>query len=97
MGDFRYGSFVWDKTKERENREKHGVDFETAVEAFSDPKRLIAIDEAHSKQEERYFCIGMAGGKVCTVRFVYRDGLVRIFGAGYWRKGSKLYEEKRQR
>jgi hypothetical protein len=28
-----------------------------------------------------------------TVRFTYREGVIRIYGAGYWRKGRKIYEE----
>jgi len=33
------------------------------------------------------------GGNILTVRFVYREGKIRIFGAGFWRKGRKYYEE----
>lgn len=29
-----------------------------------------------------------------TVRFTYRGMKFRIFGAGFWRKGKKIYEEK---
>lgn len=97
MGEFRFGLFIWDFEKEKENIAKHRVDFKTAIEAFADPERLIAVDEIHSEKEERFFCIGKVSDKVCTVRFVYRGGLVRIFGAGYWRKGRKFYEEKIRR
>ena len=31
---------------------------------------------------------------IITVRFTYREGKVRIFGAGYWRKGRKRYEQQ---
>ena len=24
-------------------------------------------------------------------RFTYREGMIRIYGAGYWRKGAKYY------
>jgi hypothetical protein len=27
-----------------------------------------------------------------TVRFTYRGNTIRIIGAGYWRKGKKIYE-----
>jgi len=27
-----------------------------------------------------------------TVRFTYRGSVIRIIGAGYWRKGRKIYE-----
>jgi hypothetical protein len=29
-----------------------------------------------------------------TVRFTYRKDLIRILGAGYWRKGKKIYEQQ---
>ena len=29
-----------------------------------------------------------------TVRFTWRDGRIRIFGAGYWRKGKKIYAQQ---
>jgi uncharacterized protein len=97
MKEVRFGLFIWNSEKNKENIEKHGVDFRSAIEAFADPSRLIAVDESHSEKEERFFCIGNAEKKICTVRFVYRDGLVRIYGAGYWRKGRRFYEEKRQK
>jgi len=61
---------------------------------FLDPKRKIVIDSKHSIVESRYYCIGKVGGKIITVRFTYRRGQVRIFGAGYWRKGKMYYEEE---
>ena len=96
MKEVQFGLFIWNSQKNKENIEKHGVDFRVAIEAFADPNRLIAVEESHSEKEERFFCIGIVVKKICTVRFVYRDGLVRIYGAGYWRKGRKFYEEKRQ-
>jgi hypothetical protein len=35
------------------------------------------------------------GNRIITVRFTYRNGKIRLFGAGYWRKGKKAYEEKK--
>ena len=29
-----------------------------------------------------------------TVRFTYRGKVIRLIGAGYWRKGRKIYEEE---
>jgi hypothetical protein len=48
---------------------------------------VIARDQTHSEAEERFFCFGEVGGGVLTVRYTYRDGVIRITGAGYWRKG----------
>lgn len=87
--------FEWDEEKDRLNREKHGVSFEQAQLAFLDPGRRIEVDEAHSEQEPRLFCLGMVGDRVMTVRFTWRGGRIRIIGAGYWRKGQRAYERAR--
>jgi len=86
--------FEWDEVKNQSNIEKHGVSFEIAKRAFSDPHRLTLLDESHSEKENRYFCIGRVNGGILTVRFVARDDKIRIIGAGYWRKGRKRYEER---
>ena len=60
--------------------------------AFLDPERVIARDLSHSKGEPRFYCFGETGGGVLTVRFTYRGDVIRIFGAGYWRRGKRIYE-----
>jgi hypothetical protein len=87
------GRFDWDERKDAENQRKHGVAFALAREAFLDPARVIARDLAHSAAEERYYCFGRAGTGILTVRFTYRRGIIRIIGAGYWRRGRRIYEE----
>ena len=89
-------SFEWDPAKEAENRRKHGVSFREAQLAFLDPKRVIARDVAHSQVEPRFYCFGRLGKGVLSVRFTYRDRVIRIIGAGYWRKGKKVYETQRK-
>jgi uncharacterized DUF497 family protein len=64
--------------------------------AFADPRRIIAKDTTHSADEQRYFCFGAIGGAIVTVRFTYRSNVIRIIGAGYWRKGKRIYERKDQ-
>ncbi len=91
--DIRRGDFVWDPIKELANVYKHGVDFTTAALAFGDPERLLVVDSRHSKEEPRYFCIGKAGDRILTVRFVKSHGSIRIFGAGCWRKWRRFYEK----
>ncbi|MBI2093223.1 MAG: BrnT family toxin [Candidatus Omnitrophica bacterium] len=88
-----FGSFIWDSRKEAYNIRKHGVDFEAATRAFKDSSRKIYIDEKHGEAEERLFCLGKVEGKILTVRFTYREGKIRIYGAGYWRKGRRYYEQ----
>ncbi len=87
-------SFEWDSEKDIENQMKHGVSFDEAQYAFNDPNRIIAPDKMHSLNEKRYYCIGNVNNKIMTVRFTYRGSVFRIYGAGYWRKGRKVYEEK---
>jgi hypothetical protein len=86
--------FEWDPEKDEENKRKHGVSFALAQYAFADPERVIAEDVAHSKTEKRFFCFGEVNGGILTVRFTYRGGVIRIFGAGYWRKGKAIYERE---
>ena len=95
--DRDFGSFVWGVERELANIKKHGVSFTTASRVFKDPKRKVYIDSGHSEKEERFFCIGKAEGRILTVRFTYRRGKVRIFGAGQWRRGERYYEEKDSR
>ena len=86
--------FDWDPEKDAENQRKHGVSFGRAQSAFADPKRVIAKDVSHSQAEDRYYCFGKVDGGVLTVRFTYRASVIRIIGAGYWRKGKATYERE---
>lgn len=87
--------FEWDENKDIENRKKHGISFFEAQQAFLDPNRLIAKDLEHSSTESRYFCFGKIDEEIMTVRFTYRGHIIRLIGAGYWRKGRKIYEKAR--
>ncbi len=90
------GSFEWDDAKDLENQAKHGLSFSEAQFAFADPDRVIARDLGHSDEEDRFYCFGRLGEGIVTVRFTYRDKVIRIFGAGYWRKGKRIYERENQ-
>jgi hypothetical protein len=70
------------------------LSFFIAQKAFADPNRVIAEDRKHSSEESRFYCIGKVDDGIITVRFTFRDNIIRIFGAGYWRKGKKIYEEE---
>ena len=84
--------FEQDEIKNAENRLKHGVSFFEAQQAFLDPNRRIAEVLEHSGEELRYFCFGRVLDGIMTVRFTHRGHKIRIIGAGYWRKGRKIYE-----
>jgi uncharacterized DUF497 family protein len=89
-------SFEWDPAKDAENQRKHGVTFGVAQFAFLDPKRVIAKDALHSRSEDRFYCFGVVADRILTVRFTYRAKVIRIIGAGYWRRGKVVYEANRK-
>ena len=84
------------RKESNQNQAKHGVPFEVAQYAFSDPNRVIAEDLSHSRGERWYFCFGRVGDGIMAVRFTYRGNVIRIFGAGYWRRGREIYEKENQ-
>ncbi|MFC1831755.1 BrnT family toxin [Thermodesulfobacteriota bacterium] len=86
--------FEWDSAKDKSNQEKHGVSFALAQLAFLDHNRVILEDLGHSLDESRYYCLGKVTDGILTVRFTYRKGKIRIIGAGFWRKGKKIYEKE---
>ncbi|MBA2369887.1 MAG: BrnT family toxin [Candidatus Protochlamydia sp.] len=86
--------FEWDQNKNESNILKHGVSFYQAEKAFLDPHRVIYSDLDNSITEDRFFCFGKVEGEIMTVRFTYRNSIIRIYGAGFWRKGRKIYEKE---
>ena len=74
-----YIDFEWDDRKASSNERKHGVSFDEAADAFSDPWARIVPDERHSDREERFFLIGMdLRSRVLTVVHCRRDVSARI-------------------
>ncbi len=89
--------FEWADRKNKQNITEHKVSFIDAQEAFFDPDRVVYEDIKHSTPaENRYFCIGLVHGAPCAVRYTLRNGNIRIFGAGFWRKEQKIYERENQ-
>lgn len=87
-------TFEWDERKNELNEIKNSISFETAQYAFSDERRIIAKDLDHSDREKRFYCFGKVNDGIVTVRFTYRNNKIRIFGAGYLRKGKQIYERE---
>ena len=75
--------FEWDKKKKKANRLKHNVSFEAAKWVFRDDFRIESFDEAHSKDEDRFITIGLAGQTLLVLFVVYteRDDTIRIISA----------------
>lgn len=87
--------FTWDENKNRANRAKHRVSFETATFVFEDAAALIERDRV-TDGEERWNAIGMVGSlMLLTVCHAYRgsDGeeVIRIISA---RKADRHEREK---
>lgn len=87
-------TFEWDVLKELQNIKKHGCLFAEAIEVFADPHVIHLEDEKHSGTEDRFYAVGgTLRGKILTVRYTARGKVIRIFGAGEWRKWKKFYEK----
>jgi hypothetical protein len=54
--------FEWDRSKDDENRTKHGVSFEEASTVFGDPLAATMPDPDHSLTEKRFLTIGLSSG-----------------------------------
>lgn len=84
---------VWDEAKNRVNRLKHGVSFETAQLVFDDPLH-VSVPDRHEHGEERWKTIGMVGAVVVllvvhTYGDEYGEEIVRIISARKATKGER--------
>lgn len=85
--------FVWDESKNRTNRRKHGISFAEARTAFYDQNAKVYSDPDHSEQEDRFVLLGISLRlRVLVVCHCYREGdtVIRIISA---RKADKREEK----
>jgi uncharacterized DUF497 family protein len=74
--------FEWDPAKAEANRRKHGVTFEEAITAFSDPFSILLPDPDHSVNEERYLVLGMSNnGRLLVISAAERTPHTRVISA----------------
>ena len=74
--------FTWDRTKERINRRKHGIDFDEATTVFGDALAVTVADPDHSAGEERLVTIGQSSaGHLLVVCHVEQGDTIRIISA----------------
>jgi len=52
--------FEYDPRKAASNLRKHGVSFDEAMTAFSDPLSSTLLDDEHSEAEKRFITVGMS-------------------------------------
>ena len=72
--------FEWDEEKNRVNREKHGISFETAAYVFRDEFYIEMYDFELSIDEDRYIAIGLVG-ELLFVVFTERGEVIRLISA----------------
>jgi uncharacterized protein len=73
--------FEWDKSKNQQNIQKHGISFEEATEIF-DGVVFTSIDERYDYEEIREISIGSIQGVVIiTVAHTDRNGKIRLISA----------------
>lgn len=73
--------FEWDEDKAAANWLAHGLAFQEAIQAFSDPFAVEHIDEREDYGEERINLIGMCAGVLVHVTYTERGERIRIISA----------------
>ena len=88
---------VWDESKNRTNRKKHGVSFEEARELLDATQDYLEIfDEAHSDEEDRFIAIGPIRRGLVLVVYTTRDDddTVRLISARWaTKRETELYRK----
>lgn len=83
--------FEWDDAKAAANLAKHGVTFEQAREAFSDPFAIDFVDDRANYREHRLILLGMVENRLLVVAHTLRGEEVRIISA----REAEPYERRR--
>jgi len=85
----------WDTIKAKINLEKHGVAFEEAATAMTDPMAVTGADPDHSAYEERFITFGVsARNRLLVVSHTEEGETIRIISARKASKGERgIYEE----
>jgi hypothetical protein len=85
----------WDPGKARSNLRKHGVSFEEASTALSDPMAATGADPDHSITEDRFITFGVSEtGRLLVIAHTDQGNTIRIVSARRASKGEReLYEE----
>ena len=83
----------WDAAKAASNRDKHGIDFDEAIEIFYGPSLLRRSDR---NAEARWLAIGKTEGRVVTVVFTWRGDALRIISARRARKNEERAYHKQK-
>lgn len=85
----------WNPLKAKLNIKKHGITFEEAATAISDPMAVTGSDPDHSIYEERCITFGVSlTGKLLVISHTDEEGIIRLISARKASKGEReLYEK----
>jgi len=86
--------FEWDAGNLTESQQKHDVSPSECEQIFFNHPLVVARDETHSDQEDRFFALVQTdAGRLLFIVFVVRKDIVRIISARNMnRKERKVYE-----
>jgi uncharacterized protein len=85
----------WDPTKAKLNLKKHGIPFEEAATAISDPMAVTGSDPDHSFYEERYITFGVSErGRLVVVSHTEEGETIRLISVRKASKGERELHEK---
>ena len=91
--------YEWDIHKNNQNRAKHGIDSQDAIEIFQDYHRLECVDMRRNYGEIRYQTIGMVNGfvlvAVYTLRKTYSRRIISVRRAA--KTAREIYYENLQK
>ena len=68
-------------------------------DAIEQVTRRAFLSHPHSHQTEQFIIRALRANHALSVSLVAEDGraaVIRIIGAGYWRKGKAIYERENQ-
>ncbi len=89
--------FIYDRSKARQNLQKHNVSFQEAITSFYDRNAATGLDDDHTELgDERFINIGLSakGRLLFVVHNEEDDGLIRIISARVASPTQRaLYEE----
>jgi len=85
------GDFEWNENKNKNNREKHAIDFNQAIVIFND-ENLLELP-VHKNEEHRIMAIGKIEGVIITLIYTLRKAVYRVISARRSHKNErKSYE-----
>jgi uncharacterized DUF497 family protein len=87
--------FEWDEDKNKANRKKHGIWFETAKNAFDDPYGRLLVEDTSA--EDRFILIGASADfSLLIIVHLYKenDEVIRIISARRATKNERRFYEE---